>query len=56
MYDANPLISQLRAASLGREHDVFASLPDGSTVKSLSREQDGWHLLTSKNSVLKLVN
>lgn len=35
---------------------IGSRLPDGSTVKSLSREQDGWHLLTSENSVLKLVN
>lgn len=32
MYDANPLISQLRAASVGREAATFASLPDGRTV------------------------
>jgi len=32
MYDANPLIRQLRAASIGREEDVFAQLPDGGTV------------------------
>ena len=34
---------------------VGSRLPDGSTVKSLTREADGWHLMTSKNSVLKLV-
>ncbi|KIC20004.1 malonate--CoA ligase [Leisingera sp. ANG-Vp] len=32
MYDANHLIRQLRDSSLGREDDVFARLPDGSTV------------------------
>ncbi|KIC06627.1 hypothetical protein RA19_25325, partial [Leisingera sp. ANG-M1] len=32
MYDANHLIRQLRESSLGREDDVFARLPDGSTV------------------------
>ncbi|UWQ58449.1 malonyl-CoA synthase [Leisingera caerulea] len=32
MYDANHLIRQLREPSLGREDDVFARLPDGSTV------------------------
>ena len=35
---------------------VGSRLPDGSTVKSLSRQQDGWELLTSENNVLKLVN
>lgn len=35
---------------------IGSRLPDGSTVKSLSRQDDGWHLLTSENSVLKLVN
>ncbi|MGR3761132.1 malonate--CoA ligase [Roseobacteraceae bacterium NS-SX3] len=32
MYDANHLICQLRASSLGRESDVFAQLPEGGTV------------------------
>lgn len=32
MYDANHLIRQLRASSLGREDEVFARLPEGSTV------------------------
>ncbi|MFW8633784.1 malonate--CoA ligase [Cribrihabitans pelagius] len=32
MYDANPLIRALRAASLGREDAVFAALPSGSSV------------------------
>ncbi len=34
---------------------VGSRLPDGSTVKSLSRGQGGWQLLTSNNHVLKLV-
>jgi hypothetical protein len=34
---------------------IGSRLPDGSTVKSLSRQQGGWHLLTSENTVLKLV-
>ena len=32
MYDANPLIRQLRASSVGREDETFAQLPNGSTV------------------------
>jgi malonyl-CoA/methylmalonyl-CoA synthetase len=32
MYDINPLISQLRAASVGRDDEVFATLPDETTV------------------------
>lgn len=35
---------------------VGSRLPDGSTVKSLSRQDNGWHLMTSENNVLKLVN
>ncbi|MEW2912006.1 malonyl-CoA synthase [Leisingera sp. JC11] len=32
MYDANHLIRQLRESSLGREEDVFARLPGGSSI------------------------
>lgn len=32
MYDQNHLICQLRAASLGREDEIFATLPNGETV------------------------
>ena len=35
---------------------IGSRLPDGSTVKSLLRQENGWHLLTSENNVLKLVN
>ena len=34
---------------------VGSRLPDGSTVKSLSRSQNGWQVVTSNNHLIKLV-
>ena len=35
---------------------IGSRLPDGSTVKSLTKQADGWQLLTTDNHIMTLVN
>jgi len=60
-HDSLILVFATRGRALVRDGDdlmpiaVGSRLPDGSTVKSLLRKQNGWQVVTSNNHVLKLV-
>ena len=56
------LVFATRGRALVRDGDdilpvaVGSRLPDGSTVKSMTRKQSGWQVVTSNNHVLRQVN